>query len=109
MKKGILTLLVVVLVFAICGWAADKDNNNNAMRHKAVKRMDDAAADLNRLTNAPDSGIPQTVLAKAKCVAIIPSLIKGGFIFGAEHGRGVATCRADEQVERTGVLHSHRR
>ena len=60
---------------------------------KALKRLDDAAADLNRTVGAPDSGIPQTVLAKAKCVAIVPSLIKGGFVFGAEHGRGVATCR----------------
>jgi len=87
MKKGILTLLAVVLAFAISGWAADNEEN------QAVKRMDDAAADLNRLTTAPDSGIPQTVLADAKCVAIVPSLIKGGFVFGAEHGRGVATCR----------------
>ncbi len=60
---------------------------------KAVKRLDDSALDLNRTVGAPDSGVPQTVLAKAKCVAIVPSLIKGGFIFGAEHGRGVATCR----------------
>jgi lipid-binding SYLF domain-containing protein len=90
MKKGILTLLL--LVFAIGGWAQD---NNNDERTKADKRLDDSAADLNRLTNAPDNGIPQTVLAKARCVAIIPSLIKGGFIFGAEHGRGVATCRLE--------------
>jgi len=60
---------------------------------KALKRLDDSAADLNRTVGAPDSGIPQTILAKAKCVAIVPTLIKGGFIFGAEHGRGVATCR----------------
>jgi len=92
MKKGILALLAVVLVFAISGWAADDDESS-----KAVKRMDDAATDLNRLTNAPDNGIPQTALAGAKCVAIIPSLAKGGFIFGAEHGRGVATCRVNHR------------
>jgi lipid-binding SYLF domain-containing protein len=91
MKKGILTLLAVVLAFAISGWAADNDESS-----KTTKRMDDAAADLNRLTNAPDSGIPQTVLAKAKCVAIIPSLVKAGFVFGGEHGRGVATCRQED-------------
>ena len=96
MKKGILTLLMMVLVFTISGWAADKDNNNNGdERTKAEKRLDDAAAELNKLTSAPDSGIPQTILAKAQCVAIVPTMIKGGFIFGAEHGRGVATCRAD--------------
>jgi lipid-binding SYLF domain-containing protein len=91
MKKGMLALLVFVLLFAISGFAADDEEN------KTVKRMDDAAADLNRLTNAPDNGIPDTILAKAKCVAIIPSLVKGGFVFGAEHGRGVATCRVDHK------------
>jgi len=93
MKRGILTLLVMVLAFTLCGFA--QDNNANDEQTKAVKRLDDSAADLNRLTNAPDNGIPQTILAKAKCVAIIPSLIKGGFVFGAEYGRGVATCRTE--------------
>ncbi len=98
MKRRILALLAVVLVFAIGGWAqSNNDNNGNDEKSKAVKRMDDAAADLNRLTNAPDSGIPDTILAKAKCVAIIPSLVKGGFIFGAEHGRGVTTCRVNNR------------
>ena len=60
---------------------------------KAVARLDDASKDLNQLLAAPDDGIPEAVFAKAKCVAVVPSLIKGGFIFGAEHGRGVASCR----------------
>ena len=51
---------------------------------------------LGKLTNAPDNGIPNTILADAKCVAVIPSMVKGGFIFGAEHGRGVATCRTEK-------------
>lgn len=88
MKKQVPALLLGVLLLAICGWAATDDE-----RSKAAKRLDDASADLKRLTNAPDGGIPQTVLAKAKCVAIIPSLKKGGFVFGGEFGRGVATCR----------------
>lgn len=59
----------------------------------AMARMDDAAMDLNQLLAAPDAGIPESVYGKAKCVAIVPDMIKGGFIFGAEHGRGVASCR----------------
>ena len=35
-------------------------------------------------------------MKKAKCVAVVPHLIKGGFVFGAEHGKGVATCRTAE-------------
>ena len=87
MKKQIPVLLAAVLALAICAWAQGDE------RGKDEQRLNSASADLNRLTNSPDNGIPQTILAKAKCVAIIPSLKKGGFVFGAEHGRGVATCR----------------
>jgi len=43
--------------------------------------------------SAPDKGIPEEVLEHARCVAVVPHMIKGGFVFGAENGRGVATCR----------------
>ena len=43
--------------------------------------------------SAPDKGIPEEVLEHAKCVAVVPHMLKGGFVFGAENGRGVATCR----------------
>lgn len=56
-------------------------------------RVQMAADDLDQLMNAPDSEIPQTILAKAKCVAVIPDMVKGGFVIGGEHGRGLATCR----------------
>lgn len=77
----------------------EKDKAKNAAtgasaeHDKAVARLDEAAKVMNQLMAAPDTGIPQEVLDNAKCVAVIPSMIKGGFIFGAEHGRGVATCR----------------
>ncbi len=97
MKRRCFTSLAVLLAFTLCGWAQTNSDNHSRddENSKAVKRMDEAAADLNRLTNAPDSGIPETILTKAKCVAIIPSLAKGGFVFGAEYGRGVATCREE--------------
>jgi lipid-binding SYLF domain-containing protein len=41
----------------------------------------------------PDKGIPEEVLEHAKCVGVIPHMVKGGFIFGAKEGKGVATCR----------------
>jgi len=56
-------------------------------------RVQMAADDLNQLINAPDTAIPQTILAKAKCVAVIPDMVKGGFVVGVQHGRGMATCR----------------
>ena len=48
---------------------------------------------LHEIMGAPDKGIPEEVLEHAKCVAVVPHMIKGGFVFGAENGRGVATCR----------------
>src|SRR5438876_5745370 len=44
---------------------------------------------------APDRGVPKEVLEGAKCVAVIPKLVKGAFIVGGEHGTGVATCRTN--------------
>ena len=41
-------------------------------------------------------GIPDAVLKDAKCVAVIPKMIKGGFVVGAQHGDGVATCRLSD-------------
>ena len=56
-------------------------------------RLNSAAATLQQVTDAPDKGIPEEVLKGAKCVAVVPSMIKGAFIFGGKHGRGVSTCR----------------
>jgi SH3 domain-containing YSC84-like protein 1 len=39
------------------------------------------------------AGIPDDVLRDAKCVAVIPKMVKAGFVFGGQHGAGVATCR----------------
>jgi len=64
-----------------------------ANRPEALDRLDDSAKVLDELMNAPDNAIPETVLANAKCVMVIPSMIKGGFIVGGRHGRGVVTCR----------------
>jgi lipid-binding SYLF domain-containing protein len=41
----------------------------------------------------PDKGIPQSILASAACVVVIPSYKKGAFVVGAQYGQGVATCR----------------
>jgi lipid-binding SYLF domain-containing protein len=55
--------------------------------------MDAAATVLDEIMGTPDKGIPQELLDSAKCVAVIPSMVKIGFVFGGRHGRGLATCR----------------
>ena len=65
-------------------------------REDSVERLDAAAEVLHSIQAAPDRGIPDSVLNDAKCIIVVPHLIKGGFVFGAKHGRGVATCRTGD-------------
>src|SRR5438874_10768511 len=59
----------------------------------ATERLQKAGDVLKEILNTPDKGIPEEVLDSAKCIVVVPHLIKGGFIVGGKHGRGVATCR----------------
>ena len=76
--------------------AKDASTKGGEQRDKVLARLDDSSKILNELLGAPDNGIPDDVFKSAKCVAVVPSMVKGGFVFGAEHGRGVATCRTDK-------------
>ncbi|HVO62667.1 MAG TPA: lipid-binding SYLF domain-containing protein [Terriglobales bacterium] len=64
--------------------------------NKAVNRVQSAGLVLNEIQSAPDKGIPQEILGSADCIAVVPSLLNGGFIVGARYGRGVASCRTDK-------------
>src|ERR1700756_458855 len=83
--KKLMFLLAMLSLGTLC-WAGSG-------RQDATDRLDNAAKVLNAIMNAPDQGIPQEVLENAKCVAVVPNMIKGGFILGGKHGKGVATCR----------------
>lgn len=80
------TLLAVLLGLASLGWAETN-------RESSTDRLDKAGKVLQEIMAAPDNGIPEEVLEHARCIAVVPNMIKGGFIFGAQNGRGVATCR----------------
>jgi lipid-binding SYLF domain-containing protein len=60
---------------------------------KAARRIESASTVLDEIQAAPDQGIPEEVLGSAECVAVVPTLLKGGFVFGGRWGRGVASCR----------------
>ena len=57
------------------------------------KRLDSATATLNEIMKTPDKAIPTQILEGATCVGVVPGMLKGAFIFGAEYGQGVVTCR----------------
>ena len=83
MKK--LMLFAALLSLTSWGWAESQQESTD--------RLNNAATVLHEIMSTPDKGIPEEVLDHAKCVAVVPHMIKGGFVFGAENGRGVATCR----------------
>jgi lipid-binding SYLF domain-containing protein len=85
MKK--LLLLMLIVSVGSYSFAADEKES------KAGERVQAAADVLDEIQGAPDKGIPQEVLGSAECVAVVPSMLKGGFIVGAKYGRGLASCR----------------
>ena len=62
-------------------------------REDVQNRLENATLVLHQIMAAPDHGVPQEVLEHAKCIAVVPHMIKGGLVFGAENGKGVVTCR----------------
>jgi lipid-binding SYLF domain-containing protein len=84
MKK--LILLLTILSLGTLSWAG-------SAREDATERLENATNVLHEIMGMPDKGIPEEVLEHAKCVAVVPHMVKGGFIFGAKGGKGVATCR----------------
>lgn len=87
MRKVALLMLAV----SLCSLAAFADDQPK--ESKATDRVQAASDVLNEIQSAPDSGIPQEILGRAECVAVVPSMLKGGFIVGAKYGRGLASCR----------------
>jgi SH3 domain-containing YSC84-like protein 1 len=83
--KKVMFVLAMLSLATLC-WAG-------SARQDATDRLDNATTVLHEIMGTPDKGIPEEVLEHAKCVAVIPHMVKGGFIFGGKGGKGVATCR----------------
>ena len=83
MKKILVCLLLSA--FTTLSWAEDRD--------KVLDRVGEAGTVMNEIMAAPDKGIPEDILGSAQCVAVVPSMLKGGFIVGASYGKGVASCK----------------
>src|ERR1700691_3933687 len=87
MKKTISVLLVSFMgMVGTYAWGGSS-------REDTVERRQKSVDVLQSIMSTPDKGIPEEVLNGAKCILVVPNLIKGGFIFGGKHGRGVASCR----------------
>ena len=80
------TFVLAMLSLGTLGWAASG-------REDATDRLDSAKQVMHEIMGMPDKGIPEEVLGHAKCIAVVPHMVKGGFVFGGKGGKGVATCR----------------
>jgi lipid-binding SYLF domain-containing protein len=74
-------------MFVGMSWSADKEESD------INKRIENAAKVLDEIMATPDKAIPDKVMRDAKCIAVIPSMVKIAVGFGGNHGKGVATCR----------------
>lgn len=86
---------IAFLVCCLGSWTlaqaqAEKSATNDSELERATETVKNITA------ASPDKGVPKDVLQGAKCVAVIPKLVKGAFVVGGEHGTGVATCRTAE-------------
>lgn len=86
--KKLLPLMLILSLYSLVAVADDQPKPS-----KATDRVQAAAEVLNEIQSAPDSGIPEEILGRSQCVAVVPSMLKGGFIVGAKYGRGLASCR----------------
>jgi lipid-binding SYLF domain-containing protein len=90
MPRNLLVLGSGLLLLASLAWCADDKDQSDI-----DKRLDASARVLNEVMGVPDKAIPDKVMQDAKCIAVIPSMVKIAVGFGGSHGKGVATCRTD--------------
>lgn len=100
MKSLFLSFVLLTLgcfAFAQKTTSSDKETN---VPSNIVDRLDESTLTLNQIFAAPDSGIPSTLLSKAQCVILIPNEKKAALGFGGSYGRGFASCRTANNVDR---------
>jgi len=87
--KQPLTVFALLSALSLPGWASDSKANVD-------ERLQNATKVINEIMQTPDKGIPDSIMSKATCVAVVPSLKKGAFVVGAQYGQGVVTCRTSQ-------------
>jgi SH3 domain-containing YSC84-like protein 1 len=87
MLKRFLVVATLALLATLTAVASDREDD--------VNRTHKAAQVFQEIMNTPDHGIPHDLLKAAKCIAIVPGEVKFAFIFGANYGRGIVTCRTE--------------
>jgi len=82
-----------MVVFVCLCFAAASTASAVSSREDLQTRIDAAKTVLDQIMGAQDHTIPLNILQQATCVGVVPGLIKGAFVVGAQYGQGVVTCR----------------
>lgn len=62
-------------------------------QNQQQKRLKEAGTVMQQILNVPDD-IPQDLLNHAKCVIVLPSVVKAAFGVGGSYGHGAMVCRS---------------
>lgn len=89
-QRSVLAFGAAILLLSCIAWAADDKDQSDI-----DKRIAASANVIDEIMATPDKAIPEKVMNDAKCVAVIPSMVKVAVVFGGNHGKGVATCRTE--------------
>jgi SH3 domain-containing YSC84-like protein 1 len=104
MSKSLAVLTSLFLLLSTIAWSTQDTSNAAAQKSPAhdesdiQKRLQAAAEVLDEIMKAPDKGIPQEIMDSAKCIAVVPSMVKFAIGFGGHYGKGVATCRTSNRT-----------
>src|SRR5271169_4587044 len=93
LPRGLLVLGAGLLLCVGMAWSADDKDQSDI-----DKRLDASTKVLNEIMATPDKAIPDKVMSDARCVAVIPSMLKVAVVVGGSRGKGVATCRTESGV-----------
>ena len=91
LPRFVLVLGASLLLLVGMGFSQDDEKNETSIQ----KRIDNSASVLNEIMGTPDKAIPDKVMKDAKCIAVIPSMVKIAVGFGGSHGKGIAVCRLE--------------
>jgi lipid-binding SYLF domain-containing protein len=83
-------LLALIVLLGEVASASDQTKDDDRLRNSGTV--------LKEILDVPDS-IPQSLLDKADCVVVFPSVLKAAFIVGGSYGRGAMSCRKGEDFK----------
>jgi lipid-binding SYLF domain-containing protein len=84
--RKVITSICLCFLFGGAAFAASTKDDLQA-------RIESAKTVMDQIMSAQDRNIPSNILRQATCVAVVPGMLKGAFIFGGQYGQGVVTCR----------------